>query len=504
MRRISQVFDRTAGKYPDRPAVVDGALRWSYAQLRHHSHLLKDQLQSGGVRKGDRVILLLQNSSLYIAAYLAVLDLEAVVVAVHPDASVSEVLKAISHVQAIAIITTSANWERHAQNLGRSGLRLAIVPGSSITLDGKTGLLTAPEGLAQILYTSGTTGNPKGVMLSHDNLIANVESILERLALTAADSTVAVLPFVFSYGNSVLLTHLFSGAKVVIEENSAFARCVVESMKKEQATGFSGVASHYAFLLRDSGFSSANLPSLRYLTSAGGPMPHSLLVKVRAAVPDAGFHVMYGQTEATARITMLPPEKLERKMGSAGQPIPGISMRIMNEQGEVLARGTQGEIVVAGRNVTEGYWRDENSTAERLRDGWLFTGDLGFLDDDGFLFITGRKSEIIKTGGFRVSPEEIEELLLEHADVLEVGAAGVEDDLMGEVVVAGVVPERNAPFSAKALMAHCGNQLAPFKRPKAIYQLDRIPRSANGKILRRTLKEKLTDLHIRHSQTVSG
>jgi long-chain acyl-CoA synthetase len=152
-------------------------------------------------------------------------------------------------------------------------------------------------------------------MLSHDNLLASIESILARLALASSDSTVIVLPFVFSYGNSVLLTHLFSGAKIIIEENFAFARCVVESMKKEAATGFSGVAIHYAVLLRDSGFRSTNLPSLRYLTSAGGPMPHALLAKVREAIPNAGFHVMYGQTEATARITMLSPEETERKMG---------------------------------------------------------------------------------------------------------------------------------------------------------------------------------------------
>jgi long-chain acyl-CoA synthetase len=190
-------------------------------------------------------------------------------------------------------------------------------------------------------------------------------------------------------------------------------------------------------------------------------------------------------------------------MGSAGLPIPGASVKIVNEQGETLPAGTQGEIAVSGGNVMEGYWQDENSTAAKLRGRWLFTGDLGYLDDEGFLFITRRKSEMIKSGGFRMSPEEIEELLLEHEDVLEVGVAGVEDDLLGQVIVAGVVPEPNKTFSGTLFMAHCASHLASFKRPRAVYCLERIPRSANGKILRRVLEEELSALHLRHSQMVA-
>jgi len=266
-------------------------------------------------------------------------------------------------------------------------------------------------------------------------------------------------------------------------------------MKKEFSTGFAGVASNYAFLLRESAFRPENLPSLRYLTSAGGPMPHSLLAQVQERFPKSTFHVMYGQTEATARITMLPPEELGRKAGSAGRAVPGVSLKILNDEGEQVPAGVVGEIVVAGCNIMTGYWRDEVSTASKIKDGWLFTGDLGFLDDEGFLFITGRKSELIKTGGFRVSPEELEEVLLEQPDVLEAGVAGVPDDLMGEVILAGVVLKPGREFLPGQLMIHCGNQLAPFKRPKGIYKLDRLLRSANGKILRRALREELTSIH---------
>jgi acyl-CoA synthetase (AMP-forming)/AMP-acid ligase II len=490
-RYVTQTFE----KWPEQLAVVEGDLRWTYAQLARESRVVQDQIRNVGFCGGERVILWLKNCSFYIASYLAVLGLDGVVVGLHPEALLVDVLKTISQVDAVGVITTTSQWNRHAGPLQRSNLRFALLPDSCLPLGGVTTAEQPPDGLAQILFTSGTTGSPKGVMLSHGNLIANVQSILARLGLTPSDAIVAALPFVFSYGNSVMLTHLFAGGKIIIEENLRYPHCVVESMKKEAATGFSGVASNYAFLLRESGFQSGNLPSLRYFTSAGGPMPNAFLSQVRKAFPRTHFHVMYGQTEATARLTMLSPEELERKYGSAGRAIPGVSIKIVNDEGEQLPPGERGEIVVAGNNVMQGYWRDPAATAGKVKDGWLFTGDLGHLDEEGFLFITGRKSEMIKTGGFRVSPEELEEILLEQEEVLEVGVAGVADDLMGEVIVAGIKVKPGREFSLRRLMAFCASRLAPFKRPKAIYQLGKVPRSANGKILRRPLGDLLTSLH---------
>lgn len=492
---VNQAVVRNIEKWPERLAVVEGDLHRTYAHLGHEIELLGRRLHDGGLRKGDRVILWLKNCSLYITAYLAVLGLGGVVVAAHPDVLVAEVLRTISQVKAVGIITTSRKWKEHGDAFQNSGPRFALTEDSDIALCSANSAGMAPNDLAQILFTSGTTGNPKGVMLSHENLVANVQSILARLNLTASDAIVAVLPFVFSYGNSVMLTHLLAGAKLIIAENLLFAHCVVEAMRKESATGFSGVASNFAFLLRESGFQSENLPSLRYLTSAGGPMPYPLLTQVRKAFPRAGFHVMYGQTEATARIAMLAPEELTAKGGSAGRAVPGVSLKILNTEGELLPAGAVGEIAVTGGNIMTGYWEDELATANKLKNGWLLTGDLGFLDEEGFLFITGRKSEMIKTAGYRISPEELEEVLLEQPDILEAGVAGVSDNQMGEIVVAGVVLKPGRKFSVNHLMAHCLNHLAPFKRPKAIYQMDRLPRSANGKILRRALGERLNSLY---------
>ena len=332
--RVNQVISQTIQKWPENLAVVERDARWTYARLGYESRLLRERLQNAGLKKGNRVVLWLQNGAQYIAAYVALLEMHAVVVPVHSDAMASDVLKTITHVGATGIITSSSHWKKNRGILEQSDLRFALLPEEIVVVSDGIKTEGAADALAQILYTSGTTGKPKGVMLSHENLIANTESILKRLRLTSSDAIVAVLPFVFAYGSSVLLTHLFAGAKIVVEENLQYAHCVVESMKSEAATGFSGVASNYAFLLRESSFHASNLPSLRYFTSAGGPMPQGLLRKVQEVFPGRQFHVMYGQTEATARITMLSPEDLERKAGSAGCPVPGVSLKIVSETGE--------------------------------------------------------------------------------------------------------------------------------------------------------------------------
>lgn len=493
--RVNQVLSQTIEKWPDNLAVVERDVRWTYARLGYESRLLQERLRNAELKKGDRVVLWLQNSALYIAAHVALFEMHGVVVPVHSDALVSDVLRTITHVGAAGIITTSAHWTRNRNILDQSGLRFALLPEEIVAVSEGTKTEGTPDGLAQILYTSGTTGKPKGVMLSHENLIANTESILTRLCLTPSDAIVAVLPFVFAYGNSVLLTHLFAGAKIVVEQNLQYAHCVVESMKREATTGFSGVASNYAFLLRESSFHASNLPSLRYFTSAGGPMPQGLLRKVQEAFPNRQFHVMYGQTEAAARITMLPPEDLERKAGSAGCPVPGVSLKIMSETGAPVSPRTPGEIMVAGNNIMGGYWLDPTTTKKTLREGWLHTGDFGYVDEEGYLFITGRSSEMIKSGGIRINPEEIEEVLLAHEDISEAGVTGVADELLGERILAGVVLRTGRRLAEKQLLTYCRKHLAPYKRPQAICFLEVVPRSANGKILRAELRQQLTSLH---------
>jgi long-chain acyl-CoA synthetase len=487
--RVDQRIRDTVDRWPDRIAIVQRDLRLTYGELALKASAIREQLGSAGLGCGDRTVIWLENSAEYVAAYLAILELGGIVVALHPKFLAAEVLRTVHHVGAAALISTDSVWNSNCHAFADSGLRFALVSGKLHPLPDPATPEKAAGDLAQIVYTSGTTGQPKGVMLSHSNLIANMRSILDCLHLTQADSIAAVLPFVFVYGNSVMLTHLFTGGKLVIENNLIYPQVLVDLMRKESTTGFSGVASNYAFLLRQADFHAGNQSALRYFTCAGGPMPSELLRKILDAFPRSEFHVMYGQTEATARLTMLPPADLERKKGSAGLPVPGVRIRVVKEDGIAALPGELGEITVEGDNVMQGYWRDPEASARAIRNGALHTGDVGYMDDDGYVYITGRNSEMIKSGAFRISPNEIEDVLYQHPDVYETGVVGNPDEMLGETIVALVVPKAGRVPAQKALLAHCAHHLAPYKRPKAILLVKELPKSANGKILRPRLRE---------------
>jgi acyl-CoA synthetase (AMP-forming)/AMP-acid ligase II len=326
-------------------------------------------------------------------------------------------------------------------------------------------------------------------MLSHRNLLANAESILEYLNLGREDSILAALPFAYSYGNSVMLTHLLTGGTLVIENGFNYPKTILDLMHAHRVTGFSGVASMYALLANHSLFSSSCLPRLRYLTHAGGPMPIPLLDKVRARLPDKQFYIMYGQTEASARLTYLPPDDLDRKKGSVGIAIPGVSLKITGPAGNPCPPGETGEVRASGENIMMGYWK--NGDPEVLEDGWLKTGDMGYLDEEGYLFLIGRNSDIIKSGAFRIHPNEIEQILLLHPSIEEAAVVGIEERILGEVIAAAVVLGKDARISERELLYFCSKRLAPHKRPRTIHFLDSLPKTASGKILRPQVRRLL-------------
>jgi acyl-CoA synthetase (AMP-forming)/AMP-acid ligase II len=459
---------------------------------------LAARLAEAGFGSGDRALIWFENSIDYITAYLAVLQLGGIVTALHAKSLPTEVSRAIHQVAAKALMTAPATWRASGRHFENAGLSFVVTSQETFKLAGSTSAREAPDGLAQIVFTSGTTGQSKGVMLTHANLIANTQAILASLPITHADSIVAVLPFVFVYGNSVMLTHLFAGGKLIIQNNLAYPNLIIDRMAEEDSTGFSGVASNYAFLLRHSAFNAGHLPSLRYFTSAGGTMPSELLHRVQEAFAGTEFYVMYGQTEATARLTVLPAKDLISKYGSAGLPVPGVSIRIVKEDGSLARPDEIGEITVAGDNVMKGYWGDPEASSRVLRNGHLYTGDLGYLDEEGYLFIRGRKSEMIKSGAFRISPNEIEEILFQHPDVHEAAVVGIDDPMLGEAIVGLVVPKQGMTPSSRDILAHAARKLPPFKRPKAVFLVKELPKSANGKILRQPVREQCQELMKSH------
>ncbi|MDP1948348.1 MAG: class I adenylate-forming enzyme family protein [Nitrospirota bacterium] len=487
--RVETVIAQTMDSWPHKVAVVYKGRQWTYGGLRDLVATVKSRLSEGGFTEGDRAILWMENSPDYIASYVAVLQAGGVVVAIHPQVPVAEVVRIIRHVGATGLIASSAVKHWTIDDVNSVGLRFIVKDDQVIGCRQGESTIKSPADLAQIIYTSGSTGQPKGVMLTHRNLMANTKSILEYLQLTSDDSAMAVLPFMYAYGNSVMLTHLFVGGTLVIENSFLYPHVILESMMREKVTGFSGVATTYAIMLNHSSLKSYSFPALRYLTHAGGPMPSELLIRVRSVFSGARLFIMYGQTEASARLTYLPPDLLDVKKGSAGRAIPGVTLKIVKEGGAEAGVGEVGEVYASGDNIMQGYWQDPHTTADALRDGWLRTGDLGRLDEDGYLTIEGRNSEMIKSGAYRISPVEIEEVLLQHPQVHEAGVVGVDDPILGQKICAVVTLKSAGCATDQELLAHCAQGLVQYKRPKSIIVVDALPKSPSGKVLRQNLRE---------------
>jgi len=446
---------------PDREAVTRGDHRLSYAELWDRVVRVAAFLKSQGIKSGARVGILLENSPEYVVCHYGILAAGGTVVALNAAERARRISSTLKHCGASWLFAAGGHRELPAvaADMGRRVEIVAVGPlrasmdrechDYNDILKNHAGGLEASfpdnaEGLASIIYTSGTTGDPKGVMLSHANLRANVKSIVGYLGLTETDSIVNVLPFHYSYGNSVLHTHLAVGGRLVIHNGMLYPTKVLEVMAAERVTGFSGVPSTFALLLGRARLTDHDLSSLRYMTQAGGPMPPVNARRLQKALPHVKLFVMYGQTEASARLSYLPPDRLGDKPGSCGIPIPGVRMEIRDEKGEPVAKGVTGEIWAKGDNVMQGYWNNPGATAGVLVGGWLKTGDLAHVDDEGYFFIDGRSSDMIKSGAHRISPQEVEEVIAEIDGVREVAVVGVPDELLGQAVKAVIVADDRA------------------------------------------------------------
>ena len=340
---------------------------------------------------------------------------------------------------------------------------------------------------AQIIFTSGSTAEPKGVMISHGNIIANTESIIDYLQLASSDIMEVVLPFYYCYGLSLLHTHVKVGGSLVLNNNFMFLGSVINDLIKYKCTGFAGVPSHFQVLLRKSEtFKKSEFPHLRYVTQAGGKLPVPFIKEFIETFPQIHFFVMYGQTEATARLSYLPPERLKDKLGSIGKGIPGVILDVVDKDGNSVDTGVDGEIVAKGKNVMLGYFNDLKSTEDTIKNGWLYTGDLAHKDDDGYIYLTARAKEIIKVGGRRVSPKEIEEAILAMPEIVDCTVIGYEDEVLGEALKAIVVknPEGQS-LTSDDIKRHCSTLLAAYKIPGTVEFTDKVDVVATGKKIKK-------------------
>lgn len=496
---LPELLSRSVETEPSAIAIVDGDVRKPYTALWKDIQAAAGFLRETGLQTGDRVALLMDNSIDYVIAYYSAMLAGGTVVALNTATKSRDILNWLRHSGAKFLVIDALHPEFPvvSQALVDQDIHVIIRGGEAVDtapfswqdavscttpLDGLDHV--NPDGLAAIIYTSGTTGNPKGVSLSHRNLGSNVQSILEYLDLRASDSIVNILPFFYSYGNSILHTHLAAGARIVLEKSMMYPAQVLNRMAEEAVTGFSGVPSTYSILLNRVDLSQFDLSNLRYMTQAGGPMAPADIQRLTGVLPRVRFFVMYGQTEASARLSYLPPERLFEKLGSIGIAIPGVTIEIHDQEGRKVEPRQVGELCARGDNIMRGYWMSDEMSHQTIRNGWLCTGDLAYQDEEGYLYIVGRATDMIKSGAHRISPKDIEEVVLEVDGVAEAVAVGIPDDLLGQVIKLIVVKRPGTDLDAKVIQRHCKNNLAAYKLPKLIEFSESIPRTSSGKVQR--------------------
>jgi long-chain acyl-CoA synthetase len=339
---------------------------------------------------------------------------------------------------------------------------------------------------AVILYTSGTTGTPKGAELTHDNLRRNAELSRGLYDVGAGDTTLGALPLFHSFGQTCALNAtILGGGTLALIPRFDPARAL-EIIERDRVTIFMGVPTMYGAILHHEDAGSADTSSLRVCVSGGSAMPGELL---RAFEEKFGCTILegYGLSETSPVASFNHPDR-ERKVGSIGTPIEGVEMKVVDDDGNEVAPGEVGEIVIKGHNVMKGYWRKPEETGDAIRDGWFHSGDMAKVDEDGYFFIVDRKKELIIRGGYNVYPREIEEVLYEHPAVREAAVIGVPDDAMGEEVGAAVVLKDGESVEASDLQAHVKGEVAAYKYPRKIWFVDELPKGPTGKILKREIK----------------
>jgi len=444
---------------------------------------------SNTIGKDQKVILISPNSGFFIKAYLGILKSGNVCVPLNFDIEQSN-LDYISELTDCDTVFIAGSLQRkmkfdqsiscfNEQDLDQI-IEVQKPELFKTTIDENT--------LAEILFTSGSTGVPKGVMLSHQNMISNTNSIKANLKLSSEDRISVVLPFYYCYGLSLLHTHLKVGGSMVLNPSFMFLGSFIKDLKTYRCTGFSGVPSHFQILLKKSkSFKDTDFPDLRYVTQAGGKLHTVFIEEFVAAFPEIGFYVMYGQTEATARLSSLSPELVKTKLGSIGKGIPGVALKIVNENGEAVGVNEEGELLAYGDNIMLGYFKDELGSKDAVKNGWLHTGDIAKMDEDGFYYLIARKKEIIKVGGKRVSPKEIEAVILSLPEIIDCSISAVEDVLLGEAIHAIVVLNENndSDWMKERILKRCSEKLSVYKIPQKISFESAIKMSPSGKKIKR-------------------
>ena len=488
---IDDFLSQSAECWPGKTAVVCAGERWSYRRIEEASNRFARALVAEGFEPGARVDICLENSIETIVSLFGVLKAGGAFVIVNPQSRTDHVRFLLRDSGASILIA----GRRHTDVATAAGTRVLPFGSALASAEGASDLPRLPRSetdLAALVYTSGSTGESKGVMLTHRNMTAAATAIGGYLDNTADDVILSALPLAFTYGLGQVTTAFRAGATLVLERSFLYPRAIIETMRREKVTGFPLVPTMATLLLRQD-LKPDWFGPLRYITNAAAALPRPRMQRLRETFPSAKIYSMYGLTECQ-RASYLPPEEIDRRPDSVGVPIPGTTARVVDDKGRRVPPGVVGELVVAGAHVMAGYWNRPEATRGALRpdalsgETVLYTGDLFRTDVEGFLYFVERKDDVIKTGGEKVAPRHVEAVIAQLDDVAEVAVFGVPDDVLGEAVAAVIASVDGAILTAESVRRHCLRHLEPFMVPKAVEIRKALPTTLTGKISRRMLR----------------
>ncbi len=488
---LARLLTDAAAQHGERTAVKLDDIELNYQTLDEGSARVAGLLAAKGVQADDRVGIMLPNVPYFPVVYYGVLRAGGVVVPMNPLLKGREVAFHLQDSGTNVIFVWGDMAEEAEQGGQEAGAEvISIAPGEFEKLLGEQEprrevVDRADEDTAVILYTSGTTGTPKGAELTHANLKRNVEVSTGLFDMSCEDVVFGGLPFFHSFGQTCALNATIAGGGTItllprFEPGKAF-----EIIQRDKVTILEGVPTMYSALLNHPDGDQCDTSSLRVCVSGGSALPGEVLRgfedKFGAAILEG-----YGLSETSPVASFNHPDR-ERKVGSIGTPIEGVEMKLVDDDGKDVPQGEVGEIVIKGHNVMRGYWGREDATAEVLQDGWFHTGDMGQIDEDGYFFIVDRKKDLIIRGGYNVYPREIEEVFYTHPAVAEAAVVGVPHDELGEEIGAAVALKEGESVDEDTLRDFIKEEVAAYKYPRQIWFVDELPKGPTGKILKREI-----------------
>lgn len=499
---------------PDRLAMIFEDKRISYESLQERVNRLADAFANLGVEAGDRVATIQVNCNEHIEIYFATAKLGAIYVPINFRVR-NEELSFMLRDSEPKVLLAGGRYYDLVDSVAGSVDSLT----SLVALDGEKESWLSYENLLQsgenierfptaddedttiIMFTAGTTGTPKGVMLTYNSFSSYILSNVAPVDPDIDERNILTVPLHHIAGIQAVMSAIYGGRTLIIQRQFQPVEWM-ELVQREQANRAMMVPTMLKELIDHAEFSNYDLSSLEVITYGAAPMPLPVIRDAISKLPNTRFINAFGQTETASTITMLPPEdhdlqgspeeveKKLRRLSSIGKPLDDVIVRIVDEDGEDMAEGEVGEIVASGSRLMKGYWHREDETKETIRNGWLFTGDLGYFDEDGYIFLSGRAKDFIKRGGEMISPDEIEGILVSHPAVDEAAIIGIPDDYWGERVRAIVVIKQGHTVTPEELVTHCHERLASYKRPESVIFTDLLPRNQMGKVIKRELREQ--------------